>query len=231
MSAAFAATSLGVTFKTLKPLIRYDLFTDPWTTRFDLNAPFGIDDMIYATDCKILISHPGRDDRGTEDRRVPKVGNLPWNEFDSSGWKPLGSPDLVVRTDHYRDNGHCCSVCFGLGRVGSNVVRCPDCHGRSEWVDEDANEVFDGCEKCRVGYVGGPICTHCERGWVNGPTIEERIIGSPRRFGTGMMARIRTLGDLEYRVVEGEGANDETSLLLFRGDHGIRGIACSMAAQ
>lgn len=220
VSAAMSAVALGVTFKPVATKIRYDLFTDTSSAKWDLSLPFGLGDNVYATDARVVVCHPGDVDMTDGTRRVPAADRLQWDEFEAGGWKPLGQSTYCHQSQNY---GSYCVECLGLGRTGPNVRRCPDCDGDSEWFNDDG-KMHDGCEKCRCCWIGGPICGKCKGEGYLTENIAESIGGF--NFSPAMVGRIRTLGELDVKVIESPANYHWTAsgLMLFRGDHGIRGM-------
>ena len=99
---------------------------------------------------------------------------------------------------------------MGIGRVGAGVHRVPA-------KDEDGDPFFE--------WAGGTECGNCRgTGWDNDFPHIERLGGAT--FFPGYMNRLRTLGGLDYRVYGCGGGRygDDASVLLVRGDNGLRGM-------
>ncbi len=202
-----------------KSLIDYSLFCDDPlapTPRFNLLDPFSVGEHVYASDCRILVRHPGVL-TGEASGRVPDVSQLWWEEFDSPGWGSLHQAEYV-----YGKPGHVmalCGVCLGRGVVGK-VFRCTaeDC--------EFDREVGHGCPHCVNGWVGAK-CTAsgCRKG-----DVEFREIIGGSLFCPSYMSRVRSLGNIEYRIIrKSDGVvHGPTDVMLFRGEGGVQGFLCGM---
>lgn len=211
MAAAFSATALGVRMSPAQPAaIRYELFTDTsaWVRRHQICEPFSLDGAVYATDARVLITHPG-EWSGSGNAKVPDVGKLWWDEFDKPGWKELPEQRLELTTH----DSSLCHLCMGLGRVGDGVHRvlCRDEDGDPEWA-----------------WAGGAKCHQCNgTGWEEEYPHVDRIDGAA--FSPGYMNRLRTLGGLDYRILSlGDDRRvhprGNAEVLLVRGDGGVRGM-------
>jgi len=91
VAAAMAATGIGHTPKVSYAEIDYSKFCG-WSYRLDTKTPFSIGERLFATDCRILITHPFAGVVDNEQRTIPPADRLAWDEFDRARWKPL--PDL-----------------------------------------------------------------------------------------------------------------------------------------
>jgi hypothetical protein len=223
MSAAFSAMALGVrpAFAQSPPRINYDLFCDSALSyRYDMMQPWSHEGIIAASDAKILIVHPG-EWSGDGSARVPDLTKLWWDEFDAPGWKELPRQQLET----VDATSLMCPACMGTGRLGDGIHRV-------DIKDEDG----DPC----MGWVGGRACSQCGGcGWDD---FQHREILGDGHFCPGYMNRIRTLGGVDYRVatVDYRVATVDYrvatvarlptytgSILLFRGDGGVKGMLCS----
>lgn len=221
VSAAFSAAALGVNLKPRVPLIRYDLFTDAEIERYSIGEPFGVDGRVFATDSRVLVSHVGELIESDGERRLPNVRKLNWDEFDSPGWKPLGTPAYENQDDR-RYPGTPCPDCMGIGLIGTQFTACDHCAGDGEVLSDDSIQIVQ-CSKCVGGRTGGIKCGRCDSGWIYDETFCE-IVGG-RKFAPHYMERIRTLGPIDVLSIDGRTADGSTGpMLLFRGDHGIRGM-------
>lgn len=208
LGAAMATASMGVKFTPASPSIDYRLFTTVDSVRYDLSSPFSIGSTVYATDASVLIAHPGAIADVDSDRCVPKLSGLDWHEFDTGGFRPLHlvrNPTEVLP----------CEACFGIGRTG-NYRACNHEHIADNGV----------CYDCRDhGYCGGDVCSVCSGAvWVSDYMYKVNGLD----FAPEMIARIKTLGDLDVKVLRKE---DEWSIrkghhgiCLFRGANGVRGM-------
>ena len=227
VSAALAASTLGVRGLTQQPdAINWNLLTD-WDVRYDLTSPWSVEGTIYATDTRKIIALPG-EFSGKGDAKVPNVGKLPWNEFDAGGWQPLGRP-VLERYGTDDETWTLCLQCFGIGRTG-DVRRCDKCNGYLDvWYDDTAGTSRGGCHKCHEGWVGGVECLRCHgtRHETEGPPLSETIHGYP--FCPAQMQMLRTLGELDIRVIDESELplrkhGNSGGVLLFRGAGGVRGL-------
>lgn len=223
MAAAMSVAVVGVHRSAAEPsppVIDYSLFTDRETTRYDLSAPWSKDGAIYATNSRILVTHPG-EWNGDGTGRVPNVGVLPWGEFDARGWSPLGKTKRVEA-----DGCGYCFVCRGVGVLGSNLTECGECFGTGE--DYPENYEWTGCSrpcsKCVLGYLGGVKCAACENGRVD--YVEE--LGG-YEYDPLWIAAIRTLGPVDVHAIEDTDKYGRVcGMLLFRGAGGVRGMLMGM---
>jgi len=175
MSALMATPVIGTTEPMTSHDIRWDLFTDPHITRFDLSTPFGYKGRIVGTDGRMLVSIPGNSE-GDKERNVPSLSQLPWDALSKTGWTPIGNMKRRSKGDTF------CETCFGRGRTGSDVHLC-DCD--------------DMCEKCGWGsqsYQGGTKCPDCVHGMV--PDGYDLAIGDDA-YRASYVGKAKTLGDLE----------------------------------
>lgn len=213
MTAAFAMATTGLAIRNPKP-IRYELFTMPYASRYDLKTPFSIGGNVYASDSRVLIAHAGDIGDTDQKRRVPDLSHLKWGEFESGGFRSLGAPNLV-RGPHASAG---CPECYGLGRVGDGVTQCP-----CLVIGDDGR-----CIRCEDSeWIGGRACSVCERGEITDGSVEGVGCG---RFSPAYMSRLRTLGELDVKVITDKDANgDLANILLFRGEHGVRGMLMSLA--
>lgn len=213
MSAAMSAVAFGARMPSAiePPKIRYDLFAETWIGgKWDIHEPFSLDGSIYATDSRVLITHPGEWSGGATGR-VPAVHHLWWGEFDRPGWKQLPEQRLELRHPHMESQ---CVHCMATGRVGEGVHRALS-------TDEDGDDVYR--------WVGGTKCGYCNgTGWDESFSHHERLGNGV--FAPGYMQRLRTLGGLDYRVIEcGPRYCKESYVLLVRGDGGIKGMLMGIA--
>ena len=225
LSAAFAVSMTGIHFRPVQRIINYDLFTCRYTTRYDFAEPFGLDGTVYATDARVLIAHAGELQASDDQRRLPKLSHLEWDEFDSPGFKSLGAPVYRQYRESKFTRGTSCPDCMGTGKIG-NVRRC-SCPPYSEWIDEDVvdgPQVIEGCEICRGGWLGDRSCQRCKQGFIHVESFREIVNDMP--FAPSLMARVRTLGSLDVKVVNSE--MHDGPMMLFRGENNLRGMLMGM---
>ena len=215
IGAAMSAVALGARFTPDSPSIDYRLFTGG-DGRYDLSSPFSVGGTVYATDGKVLVAHSGNVVSDAADRRVPDVSKLWWDEFDSGGFSHL----RPIR-EKYPAQAEC-EACFGVGRTG-NFVECQCFHADPE---------TGVCLDCKdSGFRGGIECPVCDGTSCVQEDYCYEIDGEP--FAPHMLARIKTLGDLEVKVLHeypeySTGHRQRHGIALFRGDHGIRGMLMGM---
>lgn len=204
-----------------RPAIDYSLFTDGETARYDLSSPWSIDGAVYATNSRILVTHPG-EWSGDGKARVPNVGGLPWDEFDACGWSPLGKLNRVEASGCGQ-----CVACRGVGVIGSNLSECDECLGSGtfyppnyEWTGRSRP-----CRKCVYGYLGGVKCGACDNGRVD---FVEELHGF--EYDPLYIAAIRTLGPVDVRAIEDtDKYGRRGGMLLFRGAGDVRGMLMGMS--
>lgn len=209
-----------------RPVIDYSLFADNDgdVFRYDVRSPFNIDGSIYATDCRIIVSHPG-EWTGEEKARVPNIGSLQWSEFDSPGWSSLGTPKLTESQD-----AGTCAVCRGRGVLPvkpSSLSECDECQGSGTYYPPsfDITGISRPCPKCVSGYRGGVKCSACNSGYVD---FLERV--GNWDFNPKYMASVRSLGAVDVRVIDAETFLEHPyGMLLFRGAGDVRGMLVSMS--
>jgi len=152
LGAAFAAPSVGLAFTPSKPTIRWDLWTDPITARYDLSSPWVLNNSTFATDGRALICAPGCEGQAAGERRVPGLHTLPWDDFDKAGWR--SSSDLVRVPARAEMT---CPHCFGYGVVGQRTLcDCDDIIWNGIDIEPEGT-----CPKCKdTGWIG-TSCPHC----------------------------------------------------------------------
>lgn len=216
MSAAFSAAVIGIRPAFAEPpKINYSLFCDNWlgSSRYDIADPFSIDGGIYATDSRVLITHPG-EWSGNATGSLPNVGKLQWDEFNKPGWKELPSQKLELQDDPWHYGGQC-HHCMATGRVGNGITRVIG-------QDEDGDAEYQ--------WAGGQVCGYCNGTGMDDSYRHLEPLGSAL-FAPGYTNRLRTLGGLDCRVIECEAGKfcggGMAHILLVRGDHGVRGMLMS----
>lgn len=227
MAAAMSVAVVGVKpgpAAIERPVIDYSLFVDndDYIGRYDVSSPWSVDGSIYATDCRIVVTHPG-EWSGGGDARVPNAQRLQWGEFESAGWSPLGSTVQVKS-----EGGAACGICRGRGVLGGNLVECDECQGSGTFYPHHYE--YSGktmpCRKCVLGYLGGVKCGACNNGQLD---WREEIGGY--EFSPHYIAAIRTLGPVDTRIIT-TGADSfkgrDHGVLLFRGAGNVRGMLMSM---
>lgn len=219
VAAAMAGSPVLASAIQAQRAIDYGLFCDPWSRRFAIDKPFGLDGHCFATDARILIR---TDDPGAQQaesgKRVPPVHSLPWDQFDSRGW--VSSSKLTRELDT-GENGQYCEQCYGRGRKvqhSSEWVRCERCIEGYEWDKAFANAITcTAC--CGTEWMGGVRCDACHgTGWSGGRSVVYRL-GS-HVYAPEYVARLRTLGELDLLPLE-------SGMLLFRGE-GIQGMMMNL---
>lgn len=197
LTAAMSAVAAGFPGHS-RNNITWEFFTDGWQgVRYQLQDPWSIKDRIYATDGRILISDFGfQDSLEPLDRSLPDLSLLRWDEFNSGGWKP--SSTLINGCEAEEAM---CPDCMGLERI----AKSPEFNFvRDEWGDVTRK------------IVNGIVCPRCNGdGWVE---QEPLIEADGMTYSPGYVARIKTLGDFDYKVID-DGIHDNGHLaapMLFR---------------
>lgn len=174
MAAAFGAavTGSGIILPSSpkwRP-IDYSLFCGHSSPRFDLSTPFALGEQEFAANYYMLISHDAIHEADTRaDRKLPDVSHLPWDKFDCGGWKPWPTTPSYCKKQWYGTWE--CPTCFGRGRIGENVCKCPECKG-DPWdycgpkSRKPLGDTDDGpwCAVCnnKTGWIGGAQCPQCD---------------------------------------------------------------------
>jgi len=210
MAAAFASTTIGTcAAKPATPQINWNQWVDPSVTRLNLANPFTLDGFTYATDGRKLIRLQCDSKNETQaNLKIPNVHQLPWDSFDSGGWKSLKYDKAKAKSEFVM----CCQCC-GLGRIGSDLA----------WKDNgDSDALFwDG----KTGWIGGTECERCTgEGWLDSDFVNT-IDGYC--FDPGLMQPILNLGNVEYKLetnpdcIDRSSQKEKTVAMLFRFDSGI----------
>lgn len=224
IGSMMAAMTLGVRGGvTKKPTVNFDLFTDTIEcARYNLQHPWSVNGIIAATDARILVTTPG-ELSGDADARVPDLGKLCWSEFDTGGFRPfIGGHRVKCRRVY---TATWCGTCGGIGQVGGVIRKCRTCGG-----DWDADGIGPECPDCFKGFVGGTKCPDCKGGKFQDDDQAYDIRVGDSRFCAGYIARIKTIGDVDVKVVPvGPLNNQDGDILLFRGDNGVRGMLMGLS--
>jgi hypothetical protein len=237
MAAMFALPSVS-TFASDYGAKQYDFA--PWvcnySTRFNLSKPFDWNGYSIATDGRKLVRVPMVESVcGTNLQRTPNVSGLPWETFQSGGWKPY-------KEHRVAQDETTCEACLGIGWIGNPEWRefdlrsAPEVYQRRILRDmmwdyelESVHEVVAELNR-RVGWmhtdwVGENMCEACNGSGTNEDGVAIEIDGC--RYDAGFIAAIKKLGDFETKLEDydngGSGAKSVHKLLLFRGD-GFEGM-------
>jgi len=172
-----------------------------------MTKPVSIGGNVYAGNYHIIISHPGELAGRGEDRRYPDVSRLQWDCFESGGFR-------AFRTQPVEAEWHqsMCTNCFGFGVTGV----WSECQCQCEYIE-------GSCKKCNGLEIVGTACPVCEGTCYSGDEIE--AFGGAV-FDSGYIARLKTLGDLDAKVITRH--EDSAGILLFRG-HNVRGFLMATA--
>jgi hypothetical protein len=138
MTAALSMPSLSIAEKLYDPKI--DL--NPWLcfedSRYDLSKPWDVGGRSIATDSRRLIRVGLLDSAKADgDRVVPEFNYLPWDAFQSGGWKKLRSGVVAGSKDV------CCGECLGIGWIGNtryvkfSVRDVPETYRKAWMEDQD----------------------------------------------------------------------------------------------
>lgn len=230
LAAAMATPTIGLAFTPTKPQIRWDLFTDDIAMRWDLSAPWVVNNSTFATDGRALISAIGCDGDTGEGRKVPSLHMLPWDDFDKAEWKSSRSLNRVATNSE----DMVCTDCFGFGVIGARTkCKCGDMVvdedgkpvlNHKEWIfsDVDAEDFgFDEpiCRRCQnTGYIGN-ICQRCKgSGYVSDDVYRWQLDGMT--FCPGLLGKFQTLGDFDCLLTTQSVDRKEQPLMLIRFDGG-----------
>jgi hypothetical protein len=218
VAAMVAASAIGKSVVLPKqPTIDYSLFCDPYPgCRYDLTTPFDLRGLRYASDARVLVCHESDGLSVDGDRPVPDVSALWWGEFESRGWQRL--PDSCIHNvaPKYDEN---CETCYGKGRIGSGVVLCPACEGE-DWCKDIRIEGVNAEQHpdCASGWIGGAKCETCN-GSGHHRNVGTMSLVQGRIFGTGYLNKLRTLGEVETRIIDAP--QKDAGVMVFRfGDSG-----------
>lgn len=235
LATAFATPAIGLAFRPSKPTIRWDLFTDEIACRYDLSAPWVVGDSTFATDGRALISAKGCDGETGENRRIPSLHGLPWDDFDGTGWK--SSRELIRVATAEREMK--CPECYGFGVIGQRTkCSCDEStvfievdgktvFNRADWLIEqleDDPDFFESdpiCRKCRNSGYAGTHCARCKGdGYVKDDIYRWQLDG--KTFCPGLLARFQTLGDFDCLVTHQLTYDrTESPLMLIRFNGGV----------
>lgn len=232
MAAMFALPSVAV-FSADYGIKKYDFapWVDAYSTRFDLSKPFDWNGFTIATDGRKLIRVPMVESSTADNpRKAPNVEGLPWDTFNSDGWKPFDPYRVPMKEAT-------CANCCGIGWVGNpewrqfDVRTAPEVYQRrfihETCMDlelEDYTEARMELDK-RIGWmttawVGSALCDVCD-----GSGHDEFGFGikiDDARYDGGYIAAIQRLGDFETKLEDYEtncyGKMETHKLLLFRGN-------------
>lgn len=241
VAAAMTATVLGrLPQANASTAIDYSRFADFEANRYDLDTPWSLDGITYATDSRILISHAG-EFTGTGEGKFPNVGTLEWDALECRGWKPFPMQQRRIDDTGLRPYPARCPECRGRGRIGSDVAECSKCHGcydeydgpgglpNGSYVDLRGvkHTINSLCPHCTQGATGGILCGHC-KGTGESFIAAERVGGL--KIDGWYADSIRTLPDPEYRVIEHNHLGDTVRILGLRfGAENGRGFLMPLA--
>jgi hypothetical protein len=231
VAAGFATSVTGLTLRQdAYADIQWDLFCDPGVCRYDLSKPWTWSGLTIASDARILVCRDGGDGEVNTERRVPKVDGLWWDEFESSGWGRLA--DAKRASNPPGSLNWPCEACFGNGYrgVGSPCTNKDCFDGRVLDGDVDPDTIMwnpesymKDCPTCRgTEKVGVSYCGQCNATGISQESYHYDIQG--QAFCPSMIGRLRTLGDIDVRVVD-TSDGDKTKVMVFRRGDGVRGFA------
>lgn len=236
MAACFTLPALSIADKLYTPTL--DL--NPWLcfedSRYDLSKPWDVGGRSIATDGRRLIRVGLLDSSQADgDRIVPEFNNLPWDAFESGGWKNLPNPIY-----HSGDGDVSCGECLGIGWIGNTrwgkfSVRDTPESFRKAWMQDQEEYVMFSNESQMItcfnqnpehwnntGWHGDHMCERCNgSGWLKDGEVLV-VGGSP--YDLGYFNAALKFGDIEYRQEDYEppaqrrGSSQICKLMLFRGD-------------
>jgi hypothetical protein len=235
MAAALALPSLSIAEKLYDPKI--DL--NPWLcfedSRYDLSKPWDVEGRSIATDGRRLIRVGLIESAKADgDRIVPQFNNLPWDAFESGGWRKLPN-ELTGGCDDVS-----CPECLGIGWIGNtrwgtfSVRDVPEPY-RKSWMEYQEEYAMHDDERSMIawlnrnptrwnntGWHGDHMCQRCNgTGWLDEGEVYI-VEGVP--YDAGYINAAKVFGDIEYRqedytpAVGYKYGSDVSKLMLFRGD-------------
>lgn len=208
VAAAFACAVTGVPVVPRQAqAINWDLFTalpEYMTRNYDLQRPWSFERLTVASDARVLLTVAGESD-GDGTARVPDLSHLPWGEFDSGGWQPMGERKFISVSP--MDTGMC-DACGGTRWVDLHAVRHVPMTDPAYWEED-------------LCYSGGTRCARCA-----GDDLHIREVVGGVEFCPAYQTRIRTLGPLDWRMSEFTHGN----IMLFRSDV-VRGFVMPMTPR
>lgn len=225
VAAMVAASAVGKSVVLPKqPAIDYSLFCDKiGIGRYDLLTPFDLQGVRYASDARVLVCHESDGHSTDGDRPVPDVTKLWWDEFETRGWQRL--PDSCVYNARGTGDDEC-ETCYGTGRLGSGIVVCPICNGE-EWcisvrTDSMSKEFkLEQHPDCVSGWIGGVKCETCNGKGYHGKVGTLSLVQG-RVFSTGYLNKIRTLGEVETKIIDAP--KKSAGVMVFRFGESGRGF-------
>lgn len=207
LGAAFSTSVLAGPCAMSRPSVNWELFTCLEYIRFDIGTPWKLHESTVGTDGRILLSVDGYVDAvGDAETRRPDLSMIPWDSFDSAGWK--SSRDIQPGKEHEG----MCPNCMGTSRIGSGVIRVVSrgLDPRDLDYDWEGGEPCDGC--------GG-------EGWkLKTPSL----VADGTFLQAGYINRIKTMGDFDWKIDEAQRTipYGPSKLLLFRNAVGRGALTC-----
>lgn len=189
---------------------------DVWAARrYDLTAPYVMEDHAYATDGKIMGRIVTLDaDTDPVSRRIPRETVDVWERsFSEDGhWQPL--PDIRIPDDQFL-----CSECY------EDTIECPHCDGNGEVYNGDYPFSADHCEHCNGrGSLYNKACPRCH--------------GEPWKFGEVNVVGYKLIAPHYHRrlaaipgVMVNLGKSEKDEPIRWKSDIGIEGLCMPVARR
>lgn len=216
LAAALATPVLGCSALRLSvPTIQWNQWVDPLAMRYNLAKPFVMNGFTYATDGRKLIRTLGDCELvDAEKSKRPDISVLPWDLFDSGGWR-----DLKFSNDHCESECITCNKCCGLGRIGNDLV----------WDDDEGDDLFwDN----KTGWKGGVECELCQGS--GGIDCGFCYLVDGWNFDPGILQPVVNLGNVEYKLDShpdyASGITGFSAVMLFRCED-VQGFVAGRTAR
>ena len=242
-AAAFALPAIS-TVANCYGVRQFDFapWVDRYTSRFDLSKPFDWNDMTIATDGRKLICVSKLSSVEVDGKRaLPRVGHLPWDNFESGGWKRF---ECERRKPNPASNGSTCEQCLGLGWLGNVTYGKFDPRtGPKDFLNDfvvdkyydidgamDREDVIKHLDQHGWETEGWHSDRYCEACNASGFDDEGSVcVVDGIGYDSGYIASIARFGDFEIRQEDYQTDNKAWhKLLLFRG-HDFKGMVMPRA--
>ena len=177
--------------------------------RFDLTAPYVMQDFAYATDSRAMVRFVDDTLQTDGQLRIPKHTTEVWD----SHWHPDGKWfDLPHTLLILNGDDGCCYRCIRAN------VECPQCAGCGEWVVLPGHR-SQRCEACHgSGVVYDPVCPVCH-GRYDTQLPSCAVIGD-KLFGLEYVSLLRELPGVRLNAA---GGSEETPIL-WESEIGLAGM-------
>lgn len=177
-------------------------------TRYDLTAPYVMDDFAYATDARAMVRFCDDTLQTDGKLRIPKHTTEVWD----SHWHPDGKWFELPRTlKTLNGDDGCCYRCLRAN------VECPHCAGCGEWVclPGDRSQRCKACNGSGVYY--DPACPVCH-GRYDVPLPSSALIGD-KLFGLEYVSLMQELPGVRLNA-----GREYDGTILWESDIGLAGM-------